>query len=79
MRRKGLSISCGSCQQSWVLDVDSSLYLRLDIATRPCPLCGECTLACQDHDVPEAGASPLPTVNPFTPGRVSEGVQFPHR
>lgn len=56
MGRTGLSISCGTCQQSWILDVHPSLYLRLDIASRPCPLCGRCGLTCQDLPAEEPGS-----------------------
>ena len=41
-----LCITCASCHRSWVLSVDDSLYLELDLASRPCPLCEAYTLNC---------------------------------
>src|SRR6516164_3725204 len=41
-----LCISCASCHRSWALSVDDSLYLELDLASRPCPHCEAYTLNC---------------------------------
>jgi hypothetical protein len=41
-----LCIICVSCHRSWALSVDGSLYLELDLASRPCPHCEAYTLSC---------------------------------
>ena len=40
-----LCIICVSCHRSWALSVDGSLYLELDLASRPCPHCEAYTLS----------------------------------
>jgi hypothetical protein len=44
-----LCITCASCHRSWVLSVDDSLYLELDLASHPCPYCEAYTLSCPDR------------------------------
>jgi hypothetical protein len=48
-----LSIICGTCRRSWRLAVDFSIYVLLDLTSRPCPYCGADTLNCCD-----AGGTP---------------------
>jgi hypothetical protein len=45
---KELMITCASCRQSWKLEVEESVYLELDLTSRPCPCCEACTLTCQE-------------------------------
>jgi hypothetical protein len=40
-----LCITCASCHRSWALWVADSLYLGLDLASRPCPHCEAYTLS----------------------------------
>jgi hypothetical protein len=41
-----LCTTCASCHRSWALWVDDSLYLELDLVSRPCPNCEAYTLSC---------------------------------
>lgn len=43
-----LSIICDTCHRSWRLAVAVSVYVLLDLASRPCPFCGASTLNCLD-------------------------------
>ncbi len=45
---KALVITCDSCRQSWKLGLQASLYLQLDLSSRPCPHCEAYTLSCPD-------------------------------
>ena len=40
-----LCIVCVSCHRSWALSIEDSLYLELDLASRPCPHCEAYTLS----------------------------------
>jgi hypothetical protein len=51
-----LCITCASCHRSWALWVGYSLYLELDLASRPCPHCEAYTLTCPGR----AAAAPPP-------------------
>jgi len=51
-----LCITCASCQRSWTLSVEDSLYLALDLASHPCPYCEAYTLSCTKR----AAAAPPP-------------------
>jgi hypothetical protein len=54
-----LCISCASCHRSWALSVEDSLYLELDLVSRPCPHCEAYTLNCSGR----AAAAPPPRRN----------------
>ena len=45
----GLELTCSTCKRTWSLNIEASLYVQLDISTRPCPYCESYTLS-------EAGA-----------------------
>jgi len=49
--RLSMLVVCGSCDRSWRLPVERSLYMLLDVAAHPCPFCEAYLLAC-----PEDGA-----------------------
>ena len=42
-------VICNTCKRSWTLGTDTSLFVHLDLCTRPCPWCESYTLACQDE------------------------------
>jgi hypothetical protein len=46
-----LRITCTSCHRGWALSVGDSLYLELDLASRPCPHCEAYTLSCPGRAV----------------------------
>jgi hypothetical protein len=43
---KAAVILCASCRHSWQLSFNDSLYLQLDLSSRPCPHCEAYTLGC---------------------------------
>ena len=51
-----LCITCANCHRSWALSVGDSLYLELDLVSRPCPHCEAYTLSCPGR----ADAAPPP-------------------
>jgi hypothetical protein len=60
---KGVVVVCGSCRQTWRLDVEDSVYLKLNLLTCPCPYCEAYTLRCPSGGSPcrepRARRSPL--------------------
>lgn len=42
-------VTCNNCKRSWALGIDTSLFLQLDLGTRPCPWCESYTLGCRDE------------------------------
>ena len=57
-----LHITCVNCHRSWRLDTGDSVYLRLAVASQPCPCCECCTLSCR-----EAGDADPPRPRRRTP------------
>lgn len=51
---KGLELTCSTCKRTWSWNIETSLYVQLDISTRPCPYCESYTLS-------EAGTPPQET------------------
>jgi hypothetical protein len=47
-----LYIICASCHRSWVLSVDYSVHLELELESHPCPQCEAYTLSCPGRTVP---------------------------
>jgi hypothetical protein len=43
-----LHITCVNCHRSWSVEAGDSVYLRLALASQPCPSCEWCTLSCQE-------------------------------
>lgn len=50
----GLDVTCSTCKRTWSLNIAASLYVQLDMSTRPCPYCESYTLS-------EAGTRPEET------------------
>jgi hypothetical protein len=44
---KAVTVICATCLRSWKLDQPDSLYLQLDLSSRPCPHCEAYTLSCR--------------------------------
>jgi hypothetical protein len=38
-------IICSSCQRIWRVSVPESVYLQMELLSRPCPYCEACTLS----------------------------------
>jgi hypothetical protein len=63
-----LHITCVTCHRSWRLDSGDSVYLRLALASQPCPCCECCTLSC-----PEASEADPPRSRRRAPSRHRAG------
>ena len=59
-----LHITCVNCRRSWRVEAGDSVYLRLALASQPCPACECCTLSCQ-----EASEADPPRPRRRTPSR----------
>lgn len=46
----GFGVTCCNCRRSWILTIETSLYLQLDLSTRPCPYCEAYTLSSSSDD-----------------------------
>jgi uncharacterized protein (UPF0212 family) len=44
---KAIVVTCASCSRSWKLNQPDSVYLQLDLSSRPCPHCEAYTLSCR--------------------------------
>jgi hypothetical protein len=42
---KALIVTCASCSRSWKLNQPDSVYLQIDLSSRPCPHCEAYTLS----------------------------------
>ncbi len=45
---KVVVVTCASCSRSWKLNSHDSLYLQLDLSSRPCPHCEAYTLSSRE-------------------------------
>jgi hypothetical protein len=70
-----LCITCASCHRSWALGVADSLYLGLDLASRPCPHCEAYTLGYPGR---AAAAPPPDATGPNNRSRSWYRGPFPH-
>jgi hypothetical protein len=70
---KAVVVTCASCSRSWKLNLHDSLYLQLDLSSRPCPHCEAYTLSCDGPAEPAlprrrrrdgSGFSPRPDLVP---------------
>jgi hypothetical protein len=70
---KAVVVTCASCSRSWKLNLHNSLYLQLDLSSRPCPHCEAYTLNCRGPADPvlprrrrrdRSGPTPRPVLVP---------------
>src|SRR5207249_470608 len=55
----GVTITCGSCGQQWLVATTFSLYEQQTTESCPCPRCGAYTLCC--HEAAEDPILPRPS------------------
>jgi hypothetical protein len=60
-------IVCDSCNRSWVVSASDSVYLELELVSRPCPFCEACTLSYREG----ADAHAAPRLHPAGRRRVA--------
>ena len=70
-------ITCDHCHRTWRFDPDDSVYLQLDLASKPCPYCEACTLSCRGDGEAGSPHHPLRARRPNPSSRQSTATEWP--